>query len=214
MCYTIKIDHTREEIEKRFGARLSDAENYTHGNRISAFSLPHLPVIASEDPEEIKIMNWGLIPFWVKDIDAASQIRTKTFNAKTETLLEKPSYRHSYHQKRCLVPVSGFYEWQTHGKQKTPFYIALHDQNIFALAGLYDYWTNPSTGEIVSTFTIITTRANAMMEEIHNLKKRMPVILSPGRERLWLDTRIDGYAAGIFDPYPQELMVAEKALFQ
>jgi putative SOS response-associated peptidase YedK len=210
MCYTIKIDLTREELEKRFGAKFMEAEEYHSGNRINAFSLPLLPVICSDKPDEIRLFTWGLIPYWVKDLKNASEIRTKTFNAKAETLAEKPSFRNSLQRKRCLVPVNGFYEWQTLEKLKIPYYITLKDLPAFALAGLYDQWTNRETGEIINTFTVITTRANPMMEEIHNLKKRMPVILSPQNEQLWLDLKTEPAKSGIFEPFPEELMKAEK----
>ncbi len=210
MCYTIKIDMTREELEKRFGAKIDQPEEYKTGNRISAFSLPRLPVICSHDPGTISLLIWGLIPFWVKDSRQAGEIRMKTFNAKSETLAEKPSFRGSLNRKRCLVLVNGFYEWHTAEKAKIPYYIGLKNQPAFALAGLYDQWSNSETGEILTTFTVITTRANPMMEEIHNLKKRMPVILQPDVEQLWLDLKTDPDKNGIFEPFPQELMFAER----
>jgi len=210
MCYTIKIDLTREELEKRFGAKFSETGPDFSGERIRAFALPRLPVICSDNPGEIRLYTWGLIPYWIKDFNSASEIRTKTFNAKAETLAEKPSFRGSYNRKRCLVPVNGFYEWQTMEKLKIPYYITLKNKPVIALAGLYDQWTDPGSGEIIYTFTIITTRANTMMEEIHNLKKRMPVILSPENERIWLDVKTDPIRDGLFEPFPQELMQAEK----
>jgi putative SOS response-associated peptidase YedK len=210
MCYTIKIDLTREELEKRFGAKFEGSAGFDTGARINAFSLPLLPVICSDNPGEFRLYRWGLIPFWVKDLKNASDIRTKTFNAKAETLAEKPSFRNSLQRKRCLVPVSGFYEWQTLEKLKIPYFITLKDKPVVVLAGLFDQWNNRETGEITNTFTIVTTRANPMMEEIHNLKKRMPVILSPENEKRWLDLQSDPVREGLFEPFPQELMEAEK----
>jgi putative SOS response-associated peptidase YedK len=210
MCYTIKIDLTREELERRFGAIFPESESFNTGDRIKAFSLPRLPVICSDNPGEFRIYTWGLIPYWIRDFKSAAEIRTKTFNAKAETLGEKPSFRRSYNRMRCIVPVNGFYEWQTLENQKIPYYITLKNKPVIALAGLYDHWTNHDSGEIMCTFTVITTRANPMMEEIHNLKKRMPVILSPENEASWLDLSTDPLIAGLFEPYPQELMQAEK----
>jgi putative SOS response-associated peptidase YedK len=209
MCYTIKIDLTREQLELRFGAKLDSPESYKPGSRINAFSLPQLPVICNDDPFSIRIFTWGLIPFWVKDANSAKEIRMKTFNAKSESLAEKPSFRNSLNRKRCLVLATGFYEWHTDGKKKIPYFIGLKDQIAFALAGLYDQWTNRETGEKTDTFTVITTRANPMMEDIHNLKKRMPVILAPGTEKRWLDLNIDPLQEQLFEPYPEELMFAE-----
>jgi putative SOS response-associated peptidase YedK len=210
MCYTIKIDLTREQLELRFGAKLDSPDSYKPGSKISAFSLPQLPVICNEDPFSIRIFTWGLIPFWVKDLNSAKEIRMKTFNAKSESLAEKPSFRNSLNRKRCLVLATGFYEWHTDGNKKTPYFIGLKDQIAFALAGLYDQWTNRETGEKTDTFTVITTHANPMMEEIHNLKKRMPVILSPAAEKRWLDLNIDPLKENLFEPYPEELMFAER----
>ncbi|MFO7657662.1 MAG: SOS response-associated peptidase, partial [Bacteroidales bacterium] len=186
MCYTININLTREQIEKRFGVKSDITDEYTRGKKVSAFSLPTVAVIPSATPEELKIMTWGLIPFWAKDEESARTIRMKTFNAKAETLGEKPAFRNSFKSKRCIVPVNGFYEWQHAGKEKIPYYITLKENDIIGLAGLYDEWTNSITGELLTTFTIITTPANAMMEIIHNTKKRMPAILSPYAEKDWL----------------------------
>lgn len=211
MCYTIKINLTREQIEKRFNAVLQQPELFSTGDKINAFSLPRVPVICSDNPEEIRLFFWGLIPFWVKDIVSANEIRRKTFNAKAETLTEKPSFKNSLKSKRCLVVVSGFYEWQTAEKKKIPYLMSLKNQPIFALAGLFDIWKNAENNEILKTFTIITTRANPKMEEIHNLKKRMPVILSSEDEKTWLSPELTTIEmTRIFEPYPQEQMVFEK----
>jgi len=212
MCYTIKIDLTREELELRFGARIEQPDAYKTYGRVNAFSLPQLPVICSDDPAMIRLYHWGLIPYWVKDPNQAGEMRTKTFNAKSETLAEKPSFRNSLNRKRCLVLANGFYEWHTDGKIKTPYYIGLRDQAVIAMAGLYDHWTDPVTGEIIKSFTIITTRANPMMEVIHNLKKRMPVILAGDMEQIWLDLKTDPIKYGLFEPHPEEFMFAEKLL--
>jgi putative SOS response-associated peptidase YedK len=209
MCYTIKINLTREELEKQFGVKFEQTEDYATGDRVTAFSLPRLPVICSDNSQEIKILSWGLIPYWVKDIKTASEIRMKTFNAKAETLSEKPSFRNSLNRRRCLVLTQGFYEWHTEGKEKTPYYICLKDRSAFTLAGLFDQWKNEESGEILKTFTVITTRANTMMEQIHNLKKRMPVILSSEAEQLWLDLKTDPVKSGLFEPFPEDKMFAE-----
>lgn len=191
---------------------MQQPELFAAGDKINAFSLPRVPVICADNAEEIRLYVWGLIPFWVKDSLTANEIRRKTFNAKAETLTEKPSFRNSVQSKRCLVIVSGFYEWQTAEKRKIPYLMSLKDQPIFALAGLYDTWKNPENKEVLKTFTIITTRANPKMEEIHNLKKRMPVILSPEDEKTWLSSEMTATEmARIFEPFPQEQMNFEQA---
>ncbi len=209
MCYVVKIDLTREALEKRFGAKMSDTAAFTPSTRVSAFSLPLHPVVTGSESGSILFYVWGLIPYWVKDEKLAGDLRMKTFNARSESLSEKPSFRHVVNRKRCLVLTNGFYEWQTDGKRKIPYFIGLKDETGFALAGLHDTWTHPVTGEILNTFTVITTRANPMMEEIHNLKKRMPVILSRENESRWLDVRVDPLKEGLFEPYDQDKMFAE-----
>ena len=211
MCYTIEINLTREQIEKRFDAKFKNGSDFKPRQRVSAFTLPDLPIICSDSADEVKLFKWGLIPFWVRNEEDARSIRTKTFNARAETISDKASYRNSFRSKRCLVLADGFYEWYTRGKEKIPYFINLKDSKPFALAGLYDNWLNRETGEYVNTFTVITTRANPMMEKIHNLKKRMPVILPPDIERQWLD--IDLPVADLqimLEPFNENLMSAER----
>jgi putative SOS response-associated peptidase YedK len=211
MCYTIEINLTREQIEKRFGSKFKNGQEFVPGRKVSAFGLPSLPVICSGSQDEVKLMTWGLIPAWVKDEENANAIRMKTFNARAESLEEKPSYRNPFKNKRCMVLINGFYEWQHIGKEKIPYFIRLKDDIPFALAGLYDNWLNRNTGEMVNTFTIITTAANPMMEIIHNTKKRMPAILSPSVEKEWLNLESSGSKLSEFlKPFDENRMMAEK----
>ena len=107
--------------------------------------------------------------------------------------------------------VNGFYEWQHIGKEKIPYFIRLKEDIPFALAGLYDNWLNRNTGEVINTFTIITTPANPMMEVIHNTKKRMPAILSPSSEKEWINLKQGNSKLSEFlRPFDENLMIAEK----
>jgi putative SOS response-associated peptidase YedK len=218
MCYTIEINLTREQLEKRFQATLDNHLPYRKQQRVSAFSLPECPVICADNPSEIRLYKWGLIPMWSRDEDYAREIRTKTFNAKAETITEKASFRHLIRTRKCLVLTNGFYEWQARGREKFPYYIKLQESEIFALAGLHDSWTNKSTGEILNTFTIITTQANPMMEKIHNTKKRMPAILSEEDEREWCNPQLPlEKTLSFLHPFNEKKMLAEevdKALFR
>ena len=110
-----------------------------------------------------------------------------TLNAKAETIFEKPAFRSSIKENRCLVLVDGFYEWKHVGKYKYPHFIRLKNKEPFALGGIYNDWVSNETGEIIKTFSIITTEANSLMAEIHNSKKRMPLILSRGEEKKWIE---------------------------
>lgn len=122
---------------------------------------------------------WGLVPGWVKDPNTFS----KPFNARAETLLEKPSFRTAFKRKRCIIPATGFYEWKVDGKEKQPFYIHPSDGELFAFAGLMQDWQGPN-GEVMVSACIITTEPNELMAGIHN---RMPVILPKETWNLWLD---------------------------
>lgn len=211
MCYTIAINLTRELLQKRFNAKLDPDLSFRKSEYLNAFSLPECPVICSENVASIKLLKWGLIPVWAKDEKYASEIRTRTFNARAETIAEKSSFRHLIQSKKCLVLTTGFVEWQDRGKEKQPYYIYVKDTEAIALAGLYDNWTNPATGEIINTFTIITTQANPLMEKIHNTKKRMPVILSEPDENKWLDGKLPlPETLSLLKPFDESRMQAEE----
>ena len=146
-------------------------------------------------PQQLSFFRWGLIPFWAKD----PSIGSKLINARAETILEKPSFKQSFKRRRCLVPADSFYEWKASetGKKKTPFRIFLKNQPIFSMAGLWDLWKSPA-GEIVHSFTIITTTPNEMMIEIHD---RMPVILAKEMEKFWLEASNENDLLELFKPF-------------
>ena len=149
-----------------------------------ALIFPSLPVIIDENPKIITHFNWGLIPSWAND----DKIRAVTLNAKVETLEEKASFKEVINN-RCLVIANGFYEWQwldAKGKNKIKYEIGHENEELFAFAGIYSKWLNGNTGNIVNTFSIVTTEANPLMAEIHNIKKRMPIILKKEDEQRWL----------------------------
>ncbi len=141
-----------------------------------------VPVIIANNPRRIVFMRWGLIPHWAKDEKTAY----KMINARVETLTQRPAFRGLLSRNRCLVPASGYYEWKAEGRDKTPYYIHPRRVEFFAFAGLYDVWTKPN-GEELSTFTVITTAADALIARLHN---RMPVILVRELEDAWLDPEL------------------------
>jgi putative SOS response-associated peptidase YedK len=165
--------YARFEISNRFDA-LIPRDNIAPGQMV--------PVIISQSPTQVILMRWGLIPHWAKGEKTAY----KMINARVETLAQRPAFRSLLAANRCLVPASGFYEWQGDGRSKTPFYIYPQSNQFFAFAGLYDVWTKPN-GEEQYTFTIITRDADEFMAHLHN---RMPVILGRDLEHAWLDTAI------------------------
>jgi putative SOS response-associated peptidase YedK len=209
MCFTVNVNLIKEELENRYGATLIDPNKYRPSYYYHAFSLPSLPVICSSDPKSIKLLKWGLIPSWISDTDQANIIRYKTFNARSESIDKKPSFASSFRSKRCIIPVKGFYEWQHVGKEKRPWYIYRADDDIVSLAGIYEDWVESSTGEVYSTFSIVTSEANDLMAEIHNSGKRMPVILDPSSESSWISNTIsEDDARNLLIPCPSEILKA------
>ena len=167
--------------------------NIAPGRQISA-------VIRDEDVNKLVDFRWGLIPSWAKD----PSIGNKMFNARAETVAEKPSFREAFKKRRCLIVADGFYEWQKMEKGKKPFHFSLRSAEPFGFAGLYETWMSPEN-KPVKTCTIITTDANDLLRPIHD---RMPVIVPKDKETLWMypgapDPR---ELAAILKPYPAEEM--------
>ena len=138
-----------------------------------------MPVVVRHSPNSLELMRWGLIPRWAKDPNSG----LRTINARAETVAEKRTYRRPLQFQRCLVPASGFFEWQRSADGKVPYWIHLADEPLFAFAGLWEAWMDPA-GDEVRSYTIITCEANGFMAPLHH---RMPVILPREAEDQWLD---------------------------
>lgn len=186
MCYNVSVKTSPADIENLFDVKFAGNSDFAGYFHISAFTHPLLPVITNDKPRTVQLFNWGLIPHWVKNEKQAAEISRITLNARAESLFEKPSFKESILNRRCLVPVDGFFEWKHVGKKKYPYFVHLKNTRAFALGGIWDEWVNSKTGEIIKSFSIITTEANPLMAEIHNSKKRMPLILLKDIEKLWL----------------------------
>jgi len=187
MCYHSKQTKKAAELESRFNAKIDNSDIFTTSEHYTGHAYPYTPVISNDNRKLIQQFKWGLIPENSRDVS----IREYTLNARIETLQEKPSFKNSIGN-RCLIIVDGFYEWKwltESGNKKEKYLITLPDDGLFAFAGLYSGWTDKSTGEIIKTYTIVTTEAVGIMEEIHNSKKRMPVILDTKNENDWLAGR-------------------------
>lgn len=152
---------------------------------------------------ELALLRWGLVPFFAKD----SKIGYSTVNARAETVTTSPVFREAMKRRRCLVPATGFYEWQKLDKKATqPWTIELADGDVFAFAGLWDRWKDRATGGVLETYTIITTDPNNLVQPLHD---RMPVILSPSDYDRWLDPGdSDRPPIDLLRPYPAERMEA------
>jgi len=186
MCFTIEVHLTRKAIEERFRVDASALYDFDFNYFYRAFNNPYIPVIAQEDPSRVQLMQWGLIPAWSRNQEEAERIRKGTYNARSESIHEKPSFRGPLNKGRCLIIAGGFFEWQLVKEMKIPWYITLESGAPFVFAGLCDAWRDPLNGDIFRTCSIITTRANPLMEKIHNTKKRMPVILKEEKEKEWI----------------------------
>ncbi len=186
MCFFTQQVALFEKVEKRFSAKVDDPNKFIKSDFINGFSYPNLPVIIDDTPDIISTsFSWGLIPTWAKD----DEIRKNTLNARIETVEEKPSFKNSIND-RCLVIVTGYFEWHwldAKGKEKEKYLINSQEDEIFCLAGLYSNWENKTTGELLHTYTILTTSADKTMQYVHNHKKRMPVMLKKIDEKKWLD---------------------------
>jgi putative SOS response-associated peptidase YedK len=163
---------------------------------------PVAVVRATSAGRELAWLRWGLIPSWATD----PAIGNKLINARAETVSEKPSFRSAFKQRRCLIPASGFYEWQkVSAGRKQPHFIRPRDGGLFSFAGLWERWNDPQ-GEMIETFTILTTGANDVMRPLH---ERMPVIIDPAADALWLDPGTEAVTLhSLLMPYPGERMEA------
>lgn len=187
MCYRYSVPGP-DAVKKNFNVEIK--KDFKRRFHVNAFENPKLPIISNENPDQVDLFYWGLIPFWVKDFDSAEKIREKTANARGETIFEKPSFRHIACKKHCLVISDGFFEWRFFKGKNYPYYIHLKNHEPFAIAGLWDSWENKKNNEKIFSYTIITTDANPLLAKIHNKKKRMPVILEKKDYKIWLNRNI------------------------
>ena len=161
--------------------------------------------ITPEGEREAVLMRWGLIPFWAN----GEPPKYSTINATAERIKTAPAYRGPWKRgQRCLFPVNGFYEWQAVPDRpaKQPWYIRLPDDEVFALGGLWDS-SRRADGTVVESCTIVTIPANELLAEIHNTKKRMPLILPADAYAAWLAPDA-GAAEAAIEPYPAGRMEA------
>lgn len=167
--------------------------NIAPGSIIPAIRLRPNP--AKPVGREATGLRWGLIPAWAKDDQGV-----KPANARAESIATKPSFRQAFRSRRCVIPASGYYEWQHLGRLKQPWLMRRRDEQPFGLAGVWESWRAPD-GTAVETCAMITTRPNELMQTIHD---RMPVILTPDQCERWLDPDVTEPAAlaPLLEPAP------------
>lgn len=193
MCGRYAVARSRQELIEAFGVEVDetwgeDGEDLLRAdyNAAPTKTLPAVLDRAEPTAEEtvparrLRMLRWGLVPPWAKDLSVGNRM----INARVETVAEKPSYRNAFAKRRCLLPADGYYEWYTNKetKKKQPFFITPRDGGILPLAGLYELWKDPDTGERVWTFTLLTTQAVDAVGHIHD---RMPMTVTD--EDAWLD---------------------------
>jgi putative SOS response-associated peptidase YedK len=167
-----RADRLAEKFESIYGG---DTEELKPRYNIAP-TQPVAVIRSANSGRVISFMRWGLIPSWAKDGSAAQ------INARSETLLEKPTFKESVERRRCLIPADGFYEWKRAGSSKQPFHFGMRDDSLFAFAGIWDSW-KPPDGPAVESCAILTTTPNQLLADVHD---RMPVILHPNHYHAWL----------------------------
>ena len=190
MCGRFQLSVTGKQISERFNVEVFD-ERYKPCYNCAPSR--ELPVITNDNQKELQFFRWGLIPFWAKD----PKIGMRLINARAETLTDKPSFKHAFKTRRCLIPANGFFEWKKE-KKRVPYRFFLKNDSLFAMAGLWDVWKD-SSGKPVHSFTIVTTDANEIVKPVHD---RMPVILPKEKERLWLEEQNPQLLQSLLQPYP------------
>lgn len=200
MCGRYTLTVTPEMLRKLFGFDVTP--NLEPRFNIAPTQMAPVVRDGGECGRRMDLFRWGLIPAWAKDMSGAS----KLINARGETVAEKPAFRAAFADRRCLVPVDGFYEWRTEDGVKQPFRIGFRGGAPFAFAGLWESWTAPAeaedAGSPVQSFTIVTTEANDKIRPIHH---RMPVIVAPENYETWLNGNADA-AQSVIVPFPPDDM--------
>lgn len=183
MCGRFTLFAEFEEIIERFHIEATISKELYNPNFNVAPSHSVLSVINDGCKNRLGYLKWGLIPPWAKD----KKIGYKMINARAETVSEKPSFKHAFQKRRCLVIADSFYEWKKNDdNSKTPMRIKLKSNALFAMAGIWESWRSPD-GETIYSCSVITSTPNSLVKEIHD---RMPVILKPSDETKWLDPSI------------------------
>lgn len=218
MCYYTSIDTLKvKSIElKGKSKKLPELSNLVQ----NGFDYENTPMIKSNANEwAVEMAHWELIAPWINNMADQEESRKKftTLNARAEKLLESRLFLEPTLKRRCIIPTTGFYEWRTFKGKKYPYFITpstSEEDGFFLMAGIYNTWTDKSSGETMDTFAIITTNANALMEQIHNSKKRMPLLFNKQHASVWLsDIGINEIKSAItyeFDPRKIKAYTIEK----
>jgi putative SOS response-associated peptidase YedK len=199
MCGRYRLSKRKQLIEEHWDA-VGEEDWEPRYNIAPTQPVPVIRQHPKEPTRQLSLMRWGLIPSWAKNASAAARM----INARSETASTQPAFRDALQLRRCLIPADGFYEWQKQGTGKQPYCFAVNGGELFAFAGLWERWKNPS-GEWIRTCSILTTTPNAVTAAIHD---RMPVILDPDSYDLWLDPGMQDTAtvSALLKPFAAQAM--------
>ncbi|MCW8309642.1 SOS response-associated peptidase [Sphingobacterium sp. InxBP1] len=204
MCYHTSTPSTAQLVKAFKNLQV----HYQHEEifHVTGFTRPYLPVTLNADPGAIVPARWKLIPFWVKTEDDAAKY-ANTLNAESESIFEKASYKNYILKNRGLLYVNGFYEpHKVAGQKETEnYYIYYPSKEIFTIGVVYSDFKDYETNNVYPTFSVITTKANPLLEEIHNEKKRMPLIIPPSSREEWLSANTKEDIQQLMIPFEGEL---------
>ena len=200
MCGRMALTLPHESMSQLFEATLAnDLPNVPNYNVCPTVQVP---VVTSDDGvRHYRAMRWGFIPHWYKKPNGGPLL----INARSETIAEKPAFRAACRERRCLIPVTGFYEWKREdGETPLPWWVTRADEAVMVFAGIWQDWERD--GETLSTCAIVTTDANEAMAPIHH---RLPVILTPEQWALWLGEAGKG-AATLMKSAPEDALLFQR----
>lgn len=199
MCYNITSSlktqlkkAIRDKDEKAINDLLEKLKIHTGKDyyQLSGFSHEKVFIYTNKAPEVPIHSVWGLIPSWVKSEEQKVKLWNSTLNARGESIFEKPAFRDAAKHSRCVLHVDGFYEHHYFKSKNYPYLIQRVDMEPISFGGLFSEWLDKFTGEIINSFSIVTTRGNELLSKIHNNPKmtepRMPLILNEKDEEMWL----------------------------
>jgi len=198
MCGRFTLEISSETLKVIFG--VSPLENIPPRYNIAPTQLVLVLRNDLDNNRQLSYLKWGLIPYWAKD----AAIGNHMINARSETVDQKLAFKSAFKHRRCIIPASGFYEWQKVEGKKRPHYITLKDGSPMMFAGLWDRWTSPE-GNVIESCTILTTISNELIQTLHD---RMPVVLRMEDADYWLDSRITdpSQLRQLFSPYQPDLL--------
>lgn len=199
MCYNIASSlqsQLKRAIHNNNQAQIADIlkkieqYNVTSHFQLSGFSHNEILIYTSQSPNTPTPSVWGLIPHWVKNENQKVKLWNSTLNARGETIFDKPSFKKSAREMRCVIHLDGYFEHHHFNNKKYPFFITQVDNAPISIGGLYSEWVDTKSGEIINSFSIVTTEGNEFLSKIHNNPKleqpRMPLVLNEQEEELWL----------------------------